>query len=635
MYNEETDMLYATYEKGKEESIDKWKAEKSLTGIVVKQKKSLLFNKEGIKKLADEGIVNLIGERAESWMGVPLKVGNKIYGAIVIQDFEKENSYDENSLILMEMIAHEISIYIDRKKAEEVANRLSKGIEHSPICILVTDKDGTIEYINPKFTAVTGYTSKEAIGQNPRILKSGEQSDEFYKNLWDTIKSGKDWQGELHNKKKNGELYWESSMVSPIFDEMNNITHFIALKEDITEKKKMIGDLISAKEKAEEMNRLKSSFLMNMSHELRTPLNGILGFADLLKEDLPDDESKRMAQIIYNSGKRLHNTLNQILSLTTLESRVTKVEKENVDINSVAEESFHLYQADANKKNLELKLETGKLKIITNTDRSILYNTINNLLDNAIKYTHEGSVVLKIFEEQNGDEGKAVIEVTDTGIGIEEDKLEIIFDEFRQVSEGYGRSFEGTGLGLSICRKYMKLLGGNISVRSEIYRGSTFRIEIPLSKSGEQAAAINKSSTVQEITGQHIPEQTDINEERILYVENDMDNQDLVRVMLKKIARVDIANDGIEALKMSKEHDYSVILMDINLGSGIDGKEVTRILRKNEKYKNTPIIAVTAFAMDGDEEEFVASGCTHYMSKPFNVENMQNLIVSLLRKNAE
>ncbi len=216
IYEEETDMLSAQFEKGKEDTVESWKAEKSLTGLVVKEKKSLLLGREDIEKLRDEGKIELIGYRAESWLGVPLKLGNKVLGALVVQDYELKDAYDENSLEILELVAHEISIYIDRKKAEEVANRLSKGINQSPVCIVVTDYEGNIEYVNPKFTELTGYSSKEAIGENPRILKSGEQGPEFYKDLWVTIKSGKDWKGEFHNKKKNGELFWESAIISPI-----------------------------------------------------------------------------------------------------------------------------------------------------------------------------------------------------------------------------------------------------------------------------------------------------------------------------------------------------------------------------------------------------------------------------------
>jgi len=626
LYDEETDNLYIPFEEGHKDYIEKWKAEKSLTGLVVKQKVSILLDKEGIKKLADEGTIEYLGERSESWLGVPLKIGQRVLGALVIQDYKKKNAYDNHSIEIMEMIAHELSIYIDHKRAEEVANRLTKGIEQSPICIIVTDVKGNIEYVNPKFTELTGYTFKEINGKNPNILNSGDHNNEYYKNLWDTVLSGKDWKGELHNKKKNGELFWESAIISPIFDEDGKITHFIGIKEDITEKKKMIEDLIIAKNNAEDLNRLKSSFLANMSHELRTPLNGILGFAEILKDDIKDEDSRNMANIIFRSGKRLHNTLNQILDLTTLQSEVAKTIKDNINLKNVVEESFHLYEAEAKKKNLDLKYDVKVDEIILYTDKNILLNTLNNLVDNAIKYTHEGSVMIKLYEEANN----VIIDIIDTGIGIEEENLELIFDEFRQVSEGYGRSFEGTGLGLSLCKKYMKLLGGNLKVESKLYKGSTFRIELPKTL----RKADKNSNTIQDASGQEIKSYKPIVQRRydskLLYVENDLDNQDLVRTVFKDFINIDMAKDAIEGLKMARENQYALILMDINLGSGMNGKELTKMLRKYPQYKDTPIIAVTAFAMEGDRDEFIESGCTDYISKPFVVTEMQSLIFGLL-----
>jgi PAS domain S-box-containing protein len=549
-------------------------------------------------------------------------------GAIVIQDYTKKNAYDINSIEVLEMIAHELSLYIERKKAEDVVNRLSKGIEQSPVCIVVTDINGNIEYINPKFTEVTGFTLKEAIGKNPHILKHGEYNEELSKNIWDTIKAGKDWKGDFYNKKKNGEYYWEAAIISPIFDDDNNITNYIAISEDITEKKNMINDLVKAKESAEEMNRLKSSFLANMSHELRTPLNGILGFADILKNDLQDQESRDMAQIIFKSGKRLHNTLNQILDLTTLHAEIAKVMKDNINVNNVVIESFNLYKAEALKKNLELKYEASTDNIFLFTDKNILLSTLNNLVDNAIKYTHEGNVAIKLFEEGEN----VVIEVVDTGIGIEKSNQELIFDEFRQVSEGYGRSFEGTGLGLSICKKYMKLIDGSLKLRSELYKGSTFRIELP-KVVGQIRLELNSSS--KKSGENNIPEYTFVPRkynEKILYVENDKDCQSLLLKVFNDYVHIDIANDAMEGINKAKENDYAIILMDINLGSGLNGKDVTRLLRKIQKYKDIPIIAITAFAMEGDKQEFIDCGCTHYLSKPFEVNKMQDLIFGLLDK---
>ncbi|MFA7361744.1 MAG: PAS domain S-box protein, partial [Candidatus Kapaibacterium sp.] len=411
LYDSESKMLYSPFEEGNDEKIEKWSAEESLTGIVVKEKKSLLLSKESIKRFADEKKIKLIGSRAESWLGVPLKSGQNIIGAIVVQNFDKKNAYDAKSQVLMELIARELSNYIDHKKSEELVHRLSIGIEQSPVCIVITDFEGNIDYVNPKFSEITGYTFKEVQGKNPKILKSGEQSSEFYKEMWETIKSGKDWHGELHNKKKNGEIYWESAIISPIHNDEGKITHFIGIKEDITDKKNLIGDLIKAKENAEEMNRLKSSFLANMSHELRTPLNGILGFAEILNEELKDKETGKMSKIIFDSGKRLHNTLNQILNLSTLQAEVVKLKKENVVLNDIVKDSFTLYMAEARKKNLEFKLKNAEKTIMLYSDKEIILNALNNIVDNAIKYTKDGKVTISLLE----DEKHVILEVSDTG----------------------------------------------------------------------------------------------------------------------------------------------------------------------------------------------------------------------------
>jgi PAS domain S-box-containing protein len=205
----------------------------------------------------------------------------------------------------------------ERRKSEKKLKLLSRAMEQSPVTVVITDKKGNIRYTNPKFTEITGYTQDEVLGQNPRILQSGKQSSEFYNELWETILSGNDWHGEFQNRKKNGDHYWESAVISPIVNDSGDIDYFVAVKEDITEKKQMIADLINAKEKAEESDRLKSAFLANMSHEIRTPMNGILGFTDLLKEPcLSGEAQKEYISIIEKSGARMLNTINDIINPT-------------------------------------------------------------------------------------------------------------------------------------------------------------------------------------------------------------------------------------------------------------------------------------------------------------------------------
>ncbi|HKJ41833.1 MAG TPA: PAS domain S-box protein, partial [Sunxiuqinia sp.] len=208
-------------------------------------------------------------------------------------------------------IIHDVT---DQKRAEEKVNLLSKAIEQGPASIMITDATGQIEYVNPKFTETTGYGYHEIIGQSPNILNSGEHSPVFYQQLWDTIKSGKDWAGEIRNKRKDGEIYWESELISPIVDQEGNITNFISIREDITEQKRMIKEVLLAKEKAEEAERLKSAFVANMSHEIRTPLNAILGFTTMITSNkkLTPEAYQRYSYIINKSAEGLLQIINDI-----------------------------------------------------------------------------------------------------------------------------------------------------------------------------------------------------------------------------------------------------------------------------------------------------------------------------------
>ena len=355
--------------------------------------------------------------------------------------------------------------------------KLSSAVEQSPVSIMITNISGDIEYVNPSFTKVTGYKLTEVKGKNPKILSSGESPKSVYKELWETIISGKTWQGEFHNKRKNGELFWEFASISPIIDKKGDTTNFIAIKEDITQRKLAQLELIAAKEKAEEMSSLKTKFLANMSHELRTPLIGVLGYAEILKNDLESYEHKDMVTTIYDSGKRLLNTLNLVLDLSRIESNKEEINISKMNIGEITTKAVKLFELNAASKNL-----TIETKIINNIevdlDERIFIQIINNLVTNAIKYTDKGKIIVEI-DHINTD---VILRVIDTGIGIPQDKQEIIFEEFRQVSEGLNRRHQGTGLGLTITKKYIEMLNGTISVESKENTGSVFTVKLPDNK---------------------------------------------------------------------------------------------------------------------------------------------------------
>lgn len=625
LYDEKSGMLRSDVDKDEVEEIAEWAAKGSMTGYVIEQKKSQLLTKEEINELINAGTAGMIGVIPEVWLGVPFKISGKVIGVLVVQSYNDKKAYDASSIEILEIVAHELSIYIKHKKAEEETIKLSVAIVQSPVSIIISDPKGNIEYVNPKFTEISGYSLEEVKGKNPKILNSGEHSKEFFTDLWNTIIAGKNWQGEIRNRKKDGSLYWENAIISPIINNEGIITNYIAVKEDVTEKKKMIEELIDAKEKAEEMNRIKSSFFANMSHELRTPMVGILGFSEFLMNELKDNPNYySMVNSINVSGHRLLETLNLILNLSKLEASKVEVNLEIKNIIPLIEESFGFFESAAAKKGIEYIFVKNDKEIICKVDILLLSSILNNLINNAIKFTDSGSVTVTTSIEDD----TAEISVTDTGVGISEKKQNLIWEEFRQASEGYNRGFEGTGLGLTIAKKYTDLMNGSISVKSMLNKGTTFTVRFPLvNKITNQIPQTKKEDA------DKLPELTSTRPSvRILYVEDDEISVKYVATITKSFYIVDSAKDSDEALNKIKQFKYDAILMDINLRRGMDGIELTKVIRKIDGYQTVPIIAITAFAMGQEKEVFLSKGMTHYLSKPFVKAQLFNLLESALDK---
>ncbi|MEW6653246.1 MAG: PAS domain S-box protein, partial [Bacteroidota bacterium] len=535
-------------------------------------------------------------------------------GNMVTLEVYEKPIIKNDTVIGLQGVAHDIT---ERKKAQSHIKLLNRSIEQSPVSVLITDLLGNIEYANPKFSETSGFSENEVIGKNPSIVKSGKQSQDFYKNLWDTILSGNDWHGELHNKKKSGELFWEDVIISPIKDEEGIVTHFVAIKEDITEKKKMLAELIEAKEKAEEMNRLKSNFMANMSHELRTPLVGLLGISEFMIDEY-EGECKANAEIIHASGIRLLNTVREILDFAKLESDNLSVSLSVFNLTKLLSDEITLYKKTAARKGVSLIEKYSTEEMLINSDERLLREIVDNLINNAIKFTNEGSVTVSVSILDD----KIAVKIADTGIGIHKDKHDYIFEEFRQVSEGMGRRFEGTGLGLTIVKKFLHLLNGSIEVKSEIGAGSTFTILLPYSNSLLNANKITKRDE-----HKHNANVTSINTKyKILLVEDDAINCRVVEAMLQKSYNVVSVNNGYNAIEEAKNQIFDIILMDINLKDKLNGLQTAQFIRKIDGYENKPIVAMTAYASSNDRDEFLSSGCSHYISKPFSHKDILKLL---------
>lgn len=396
----------------------------------------------------------------------------------------------------------------------------------------------------------------------------------------------------------------------------------ITLNEQNKEIQKSREELIVARDKAEESDRLKTIFLANMSHELRTPLNGILGFTEVLRTEIVDEMYREMANIVHNSGNRLLDTLNSIIDLSIIESNRMEIEQNKIDVEELIEETETIFRASAFNKNLKLECEIDSEFTYIITDRKVLVNLLNNLIDNAIKYTRKGHVRVKALVEKNESGHILKIAVRDTGIGIEPDRLKHIFDKFRQGSEGHDRQFEGAGLGLTICKKYTEILHGKIIANSKLNKGSEFIVEIPVDvirhRSPIQPDEIIRAENIKQVADKSC---------RLLIVENDDINLKHMVYTLKDEYHIETARTGIEAIEKAGEGYFDIILMDINLGTGPNGMETAKQIRMLDGFEDIPIIAVTANAMKGHKEEFLANGCTHYLAKPFSADDLKRTIV--------
>lgn len=537
--------------------------------------------------------------------------------------FSKDVFYDEDG-----KVAGIIGAYTDitdRKKAEEEIRKLFRAVEQSPTIVMIANLNGDIEYVNPKFCQVTGYSAEEAIGENTNLLKSGKTPKETYINLWQTITSGKEWHGEFQNKRKDGSLYWEMANIFPLKDENGKITHFIGMKEDITERKKMEQDLITAKNKAEESDKLKSSFLANMSHEIRTPMNAIIGFSQLLTEpDLEDEERDHYISLIQNSGNDLLNLIDDIIDISKIEAGQLKIFKSQYFLNNIMIELFDSYhefiKTKKNKDQIDFKYNKPKNaeKVVVYTDIDRMKQIIRNLLTNAIKFTDSGMVEFGFDLLEEEDSPTIQFYVRDTGIGISEDKIDIIFESFRQANDSDIRLYGGTGLGLAITRKMVEVLGGKIWVSSSPGQGSTFYFTTPY---------FPVSSSII-FTGKN-PEKPHLKRYKwqskaILIVEdNDQSYFFFENVLKKSRVKISRAINGKEAIKLCKQNQYDVVLMDIQL-PGIDGFETTKRIKK--LYPDLPIIAQTAYALAGEKERCLNAGCDNYIPKPIKIPELLSLI---------
>ena len=520
---------------------------------------------------------------------------------------------------------------------EAELQRLSQAIEQSPESIVIADLNAKIIYANQAFSKISGYPLAEVIGQNPSFLQSGDTPKGTYDDLWATLSSGRPWRGKFKNKRKDGSLYDELATISPIIGADGQTTHFVAVKQDITEQKRLASELDAhrhhleklvqtrtyeltvAKEAADVANKAKSSFLANMSHEIRTPLNAILGLGHLLAQSPLTPEQCDKVDKIAAAGKHLLQVINDILDLAKIEAGKVELQIEDFNPSAVLQEVATLISSSADKKGLSIHLDTHSLPPRVSGDATRLRQSLLNLAGNAIKFTDQGSVTLR-GQVVNKDRVSYLLRfsVEDTGPGIAPSKLPLLFNAFEQLDSSTSRVHGGTGLGLAITRHLVRLMGGEVGAESQLGQGSCFwlTIRVDRSNSGPEASYVDAGlSAAEQLNRRLLPVQ-------ILLAEDDPLNAEVAVEILTSVGcQVDVAVDGEKAAKMAASRNYELILMDIQMPV-MNGLEATDLIRAQPQHKKTPILAMTANVMLDDKRKYLKHGMNDFIPKPFDPEQL-------------
>lgn len=517
-------------------------------------------------------------------------------------------------------LAARIGVFLRLREQSE--RRYQSFVENALVGIFRMGPDGELVLANASLSRMLGYDSPNALG---RAMKSDDAGASVFKDVLSVCREGGERiEGrELRWRRTDGSTVYFRLNANASVDSPGGRRYFEGTLEDISQRKRYEAKLREAKEAAEMANKSKSVFLANMSHEIRTPLTGIIGFTSHLANRVGERE-RMYVELIERSGHRLMATLESILTLARLEAGRENMELTELNVADETEEIVQLFGSRAEEKGLSLNLEIDEVArgATAEIDRGALSSILQNLIGNAIKFTEEGHVCVRVDLRDD----RVAVTVMDTGIGVGEESLEHIFEPFKQESSGLSRSHEGSGLGLSIAKGLTERMNGTMNVTSRKGEGSEFTITFPLAMPRKKEQPdVNSADGSDDEELASIPPGT-----RILLVEDNEDTRFLVETLLEDQCVIRTAGDADRALELARDCTFDLVLMDVNLGNGLSGADVTGRLRKMEKFTNVPIIAVTAYALPGDREEILSTGFSAYLSKPFTSDELFDSIATAL-----
>ncbi|MCK4677835.1 MAG: response regulator, partial [Bacteroidales bacterium] len=585
-------------------------------------------------------------------MVLNLKYGEKNYGILnislparYISDKEEQSLFKEvagdiafalYSIELEEkrkQAEEELKIYQDHlevlvKERTQEVQKLSKAVEQSPSSIIITDRKRKIEYVNPAFTLCTGYMHEEVIGKDTMILEASITPRSFFINVWRRVLSGKVWQGEFQNKKKNGELYWELATISPILNEQNEITNFTVIKDDITGRKVIETQLEIARKTAEAATAAKSDFLARMSHEIRTPLNAIIGMTHLTLQTELNNKQRDNLNKVHSSGQSLLGIINDILDFSKIEAGKLDLEHSEFDMEKVFQDFSNVITYKAHEKGLEMVIGLPRsVPHMLIGDPLRLSQIMINLANNAIKFTKDGEIIIQAeLEEKKKGKVKILFSVKDTGIGLTKAQAGRLFQSFSQADVSTTRKYGGTGLGLSICKSLTEMMEGDIWVESKKGQGCSFFFTAWFCLGEKQK------------TKKFIPA-VDLRGMKVLVCDDNETACDILKEALEaftfKVTTVRSGKDAIIELEKSTDEPYELVLMDWNMPE-MDGLQTAELIKSNKKIAAPPtIIMVTAYNREEVLSKADKIGIAATLIKPVSYSTLFDTIMEVFGKEVE